>query len=124
MMKISEKVRSLLDDLDYYTSIPNRLYKTKCFLWHRYSTVKPRWLPHTWVDRDYLLLYTGFEILCRFFEDEKPLEYFEDTPERLELHSIYKWWISADRTDMSHDEKELAKHYLKRVIDLCDNMWT
>ena len=46
-------------------------YKLKCFCWKRYSTVKPRWLSHTWCDRDRLLLYCMFEILCRFLEEEK-----------------------------------------------------
>ncbi len=47
-------------------------YKFSCRFWHKYSTVKPRTLGHTWVDRDNLLAHTSFEILSDFVENEYP----------------------------------------------------
>lgn len=45
-------------------------WKTKGFFWNRYSTIKSRHLDHTWHDRDQLLVYTTFEILEKFLEEE------------------------------------------------------
>jgi len=45
-------------------------YNVKCSLWNRYTTVKPRSLPHTWTDRDTLMAHTMFEILEQFIEKE------------------------------------------------------
>ena len=45
-------------------------YKTKCFCWKRYSTIRARSLPHTWMDRDTILAHTMFEILSQFVEQE------------------------------------------------------
>lgn len=45
-------------------------YRLKCFLWHRYTTVKPRYLHHTWCDRCEIMPHMMFEILAQFIEDE------------------------------------------------------
>lgn len=46
-------------------------YRLKCWVYHRYTTVKPRTLPyHTWCDRDKLLIHMNFEILSQFMEKE------------------------------------------------------
>lgn len=45
-------------------------YRLKCFLWHRYTTVKPRYLQHTWCDRCEIMPHMMFEILAQFIEDE------------------------------------------------------
>lgn len=45
-------------------------YKFKCWAWKRYTTVKPRYLPHTWTDRCALMPHMMFEILCEFVENE------------------------------------------------------
>ena len=45
-------------------------YKLKCWAWHRYNTIKPRYMPHTWMDRDSLLEGCVFEVLSKFLEDE------------------------------------------------------
>ena len=67
-------------------------YRLTCFLWKRYTTVKPRTLPyHTWCDRDVLMVHCMFEILCRFIEGEKPAEWFDlETPEKYE-QAIKQW---------------------------------
>lgn len=45
-------------------------YKVTGFCWHRYTTIKSRHLPHTWVDKDTILVFTTFEILEKFIEEE------------------------------------------------------
>ena len=44
--------------------------RLKCWAWKRYTTVKPRYLDHTWCDRCDLLPHMMFEILCDFVEKE------------------------------------------------------
>ena len=82
-------------------------YKFSCRFWHKYSTVKPRTLGHTWVDRDNLLAHTSFEILSDFVENEYPnshIDFYDDHPtnkieingvvkyEMDELLDLYSWW--------------------------------
>jgi hypothetical protein len=45
-------------------------YRLKCWAWHRYTTMKPRYLKHTWCDRCELLPHMMFEILDQFITDE------------------------------------------------------
>ena len=77
-------------------------YRIKCFLWHRYSTTKPRYLPHTWCDRDTLLAHTMFEILSKFIEQEcSPghVEWYGEEGHKInnkyvrdEMQELYDWW--------------------------------
>lgn len=81
-------------------------YQAKCFLWKRYSTVKPRYLPHTWVDCTALLPHVMFEVLSRFKEQEcSPgvVDWRHESAhkvsvngvERLvidEIEELYVWW--------------------------------
>jgi hypothetical protein len=91
-----------------YNYRPGRLwYQLKCWVWHRYSTVKPRNLPHTWVDRCVLMPHAIFEILSDFVEGEcgpdSPVEWYGDHPHLVEvdgkqvnvhdeLQDLYSWW--------------------------------
>ena len=45
-------------------------YKLKCFTWHRYTTIRPKYLGHEWCDRDTLLIHCMFTILSDFLENE------------------------------------------------------
>lgn len=66
-----DKIRDKYYDIVPYNWRPKEIwYRFKCWAWYRYSTVKPRYLGHTWVDRDRLLIHTTFEILCQFYEKE------------------------------------------------------
>ena len=81
-------------------------YRFKCWAWHRYSTVKCRYLDHTWCDRRGLLPNTMFEILSQFIEQEcSPghVEWYGDYPHmvtvdgkeknaRDEMQDLYDWW--------------------------------
>lgn len=93
-------------------------YYFKCLLWKRYSTVTPRDISPTWIDRGDLLLHTSFEILMQYVEREshgnwtvadidKALKepdhdgYTHDwlndyRPIAVEIEFLYKWW-TVDR---------------------------
>src|SRR4030042_4189507 len=89
-------------------------YKIKCWCWHRYTTVKPRYLGHTWCDCDDLLSHTMFEILSRFIEKEcspgnVDWDYDnEHSTVRAKLQELYDWW---------HD------YYNKQYIVDCKVLW-
>lgn len=45
-------------------------WQVRGFCWDRHTTIKSRHLDHTWCDKDVVLVYTTFEILERFLEEE------------------------------------------------------
>lgn len=82
-------------------------YRAKCWACHRYTTVKGRYLPHTWVDRSEVLPHTMFEILSQFIEKEcSPgiVDWYnkdyghkievngEEKFVRDEMQELYDWW--------------------------------
>lgn len=90
-----------------YDYRPGQLwYKTKCFCWHRYTTVKPKDLGHTWCDRDHLLVETMFTILSDFIEQEcveGPVQWYHENSHTVkvngvevlaidEMLALYNWW--------------------------------
>jgi len=99
---------------------PGRVwYRIKCFCWHRYTTVKSRYLDHTWHDRCAILPETMFEILSQFIEREcEPEERIEwygeyshkigDKYVRDEMQELYDWWHQV---------------YNKLYPGLCDRLW-
>ena len=100
-------------------------YQVKCFAWKRYSTVRPRRLPHTWVDCSDLLPHVMFEVLSRFIENEcspghiewhcehshKSTRDGEEVFVRDELQAIYDWWNIT-----------YSKEYPKKQNELLDRM--
>jgi len=96
-----------------YNWRPGQLwYQFKCWSWKRYSTVRPRWLPHTWVDRDVLLAHCMFEVLGRFLEgecgDDGIVDWDADEAHRTamaELRELWRWWaedyLKFDRADLT-----------------------
>lgn len=84
-------------------------YRFKCWAWKRYTTVKPRWLDHTWCDRCELLPCMMFEILGQFIEKECSPGYVEWYGEnghkievdgkmvyvRDEMDELWKWWCEV-----------------------------
>lgn len=75
-----EKIVDRIDDFFYtyiYWRVKDWIYRFKCFVWHRYTTTKPRYLDHTWCDISHLLVHTSFELLLRFYEQEM-YEYYTD----------------------------------------------
>ena len=45
-------------------------YKFSCWAWYRHTTKKPRYLPHTFVDKTTLVPHMMFELLSEFLEKE------------------------------------------------------
>ena len=99
-------------------------YRLKCYLWHRYTTVKPRHLDHTWCDRCDLLPHMMFEILSQFIEKEcSPghVEWYGEWGHKIdgkyvrdEMQELYDWWHSIyNKAYHEEDEKlwkEVSKH--------------
>ena len=127
--------------------LKNTWYNLKCRFWHKYSTVKPRTLSHTWVDRDMLMYHCMFEILSQFIEKElKPLtlenvkdEVDYDNHEMImdqyekeqELIALYDWWhkefVPNQNTIEFWTEDGMHNTLMvkaKRLIDLSPNLWT
>lgn len=108
-------------------------YWFTCWIWHRYTTIKARTLPHTWIDRDTVLEHTMFEILCLFIEREKPDEHFNmeesnHKEEWVKLFALYRWWkdqyIPAYNSGKEEPlEKELNEK-LHELLDLRHMLWT
>lgn len=81
-------------------------YRLKCFLWHRYTTVRSRYHGHTWCDKTELVPHAMFELLSRFIEQEcSPghVEWYgewghkitvdgEEKYVRDEMQELYDWW--------------------------------
>ena len=101
-------------------------YQVKCFVWNRYSTVRPRGLPHTWVDCSNLLPHVMFEVLSRFIENEcspGDVEWYgeyshkitrngEEVFVRDELQAIYDWWNITYRKEYPQREDELLERMM------------
>lgn len=99
-------VRSKYWDVVPYDWRPSQvLYRAKCFFWYKYTTVKCRYLPHTWTDRCQLLPHTMMEILSQFIEKECSPGHVdwegsghavvvngEAKNVRQEMQDIYDWW--------------------------------
>lgn len=73
--------------------------KFRNWVWDRYSTVRPRYLGHGWVDRDVLLEHVAFEILGKFLEnecsDEDEIDWYGDEESKntmREMRVIWDWW--------------------------------
>lgn len=80
-------------------SVSDLWYRLKCWAWHRYSTVRPRTLPHTWCDRSHLLPHVMFEVLGRFLEEECGedgiVDWDSDEQHRTamaEMRELWRWW--------------------------------
>lgn len=102
-----ERLRSTYMSLVPYRLRPKQLwYRFKCWAWHRYSTVRVRALPHTWVDRCELMPQVMFQILSDFIEKECSPGHVEWYGEyshtitvggkvvnvRDEMQNLYDWW--------------------------------
>jgi hypothetical protein len=102
-------------------------YKIKCFVWHRYTTIKSRYLDHTWHDRVAVLPHTMFEILSRFIEGEcspghvdwegsgHTVEVNGETVNvRDEMQRLYDWWHTVYNKEFREVDqiiwKEAQKH--------------
>lgn len=135
----------------YYYLIPyeyrleNLWYKLKCYIFRPYTTIKPRYLPHTWVDKDNILVHAIFEILSLYLEKEKPDEVvdWEWDPEYSQawkdINELYHWWhetyvpwTKSNRDHQTNEEYNREDERMrlevnekcKKVIELKDYLWT
>jgi hypothetical protein len=100
-------------------------YRLKCFLWKRYTTVKPRYLGHTWCDRVATLPHTMFEILSDFIEKEcvgGPVAWYHEDSHKVvvngverfrmdEMLALYNWW----HLKYNKAYKEIEEDWWKKV---------
>lgn len=98
-------------------------YNIKCNLWHHYNLIQPRYLGHTFQDRDTVLVHVMFEVLSQFIEQEQrplrkdyPLD--PNDPETLEyykiekeLEELYKWWHEYYNKELPIKLDELWNKY-------------
>lgn len=103
-------------------------YRFKCFVWHRYTTIRPRYLGHTWCDRRCLVPEMMFEILSEFLEKEcSPghVEWYGEYPHMVTVDGVEKnvmdemkdlaaWWHQVWHKERGETEeilwKEVRKH--------------
>lgn len=128
----------------YWKVVPHRLrpgelwYRFKCWIWHRYTTVKPRGLPHTWYDRSGLMPRMIFEILSQFIEGECGEDchidwYYPNDDGTLghqvevdgkrvnvldEMKDIYDWWHNDYLVNYDHIHDEWHAHRKLHVHDV------
>lgn len=85
-------------------------YRLKCFFWHRYTTVKPRYLHHTWCDRCELLPHMMFEILAQFIKDECSPGYVQ--------------WYGEDGHKITvNGEEKFVLDEMKDLVAWWDTVW-
>lgn len=73
-----------------------------------------------WIDRDYLLFHSCFQILVDFAEKEDGLKYWGN--EALNLKELYDWWKNIDpEFDLMEDE---AQEKLEELVRLRRYLWT
>lgn len=84
------------------------LYPARCYLWNRWSTVKPRWLGHTWIDRSELLTFAMFEVLARFLEE------CEDYP--LSDPEHYTIYVGMEKKTVQQEMEDLLDWFLTEYL--------
>lgn len=100
--------------------LPELWYRFKCWAWKRHSTVRSRYLPHTWCDCTELLPETMFEILSRFIENECSPGHidWEGSDHRVEvdgvsknvrqeMQDLYDWWHQTYKKDYPAKRAEI-----------------
>lgn len=117
----------------------NVWYQLKCRFWKKYTTYKPRYLPHTWIDKDNILIHMNFEILSRFVEDELipgPVDWDADEEHRqakAKMLELYEWWkenhdVLEKWNEFTWEQEEqyekLRRERCKEIIDLSPWFWT
>lgn len=138
---LGEKCSPVLDiyhKIVPYNWRPSQIwYRTKCFCWYRYTTIKPRTLNHQWCDRCELLPHMMFEILSEFIEKECSPGHVNwnaterDQSARKKMQEIYDWWHTEYLNDESvfnewHEfiethSKEPDTYLFHRVFDTPEN---
>ena len=115
-------------------------YRLKCFVWHRYTTVRSRYHGHTWTDKTELMPHAMFELLSRFVEQECSPGHVEwygvwghkvtvDGREKYvrdEMQELYDWWHTVWNKEVAEVDDmlwaEAGKHSpISTWVDLEDS---
>ena len=90
--------------IDWYHTIvpfeyrPAQLWDSfRCWVCRPYTTIKPRYLPHTFTNKSQVLPHVMFEVLSKFIEEEGPEEYVDWSHGAFkvaweDLSTMYDWW--------------------------------
>lgn len=98
------------------------IYRFKCWLWYRYTTIKPRYLGHTWWDRSEVLVDVCFEVLCQFVENELNYVNWECSEQhknaKAEMLELYEWWKNCHKNKDNYcPEDPIFEEYKNVVIN-------
>jgi hypothetical protein len=85
-------------------------YRFKCWAWHRYTTVKPRYLDHTYCDRTMVMPHMMFEILCQFVEQEC-------SPGCVEWYGEWSHKVAVD------GEEKFVMDEMKELVEWWHTVW-
>lgn len=154
--KTYEETQTVFDQVRefYYKVVPydyrpkNIWYRLKCYLWKRYTTIKPRNLNHTYCDKVDLIPNLVFEAATQFLEKEGPQTQEQWAWEKehnpdwylalFEIRQICSWWLNEynidleidfsipfkERMEKVHEDDKKLLEYAKRLIELSPYMWT
>jgi hypothetical protein len=125
----------------YWKNIPYNFrpsevwYMLKCFLWKRYTVIKPRYLPYTWCDRVDVLPHMIFEVLSQFIEQECSPGHvdWEGTGHMItvngksvnvrdEVQELYDWWHNVYIKEYEEVNEILWKEAEKHSPVECENL--
>lgn len=135
LTRVLKRIRYMYWDLIPYKYRPGQLwYKLICRLWRRYTVIKSRYLPYTWVDRCDLLPETMFEILSQFIEKEcspGTVQWYGEHGHKIvvngtakfvrdEMQYLYDWWHDTYKVDYDKAEEQLCEksklHHPDRIF--------
>lgn len=127
-----DKIKHKYWDMVPYNWRPFQLiYRLKCWSWKRYTTVKPRYLPHSWCDRTELLPHMMFELLSQFLEKEcsPGIVDWDATPDHKQamrdMRKLYDWWHITYQKVYPEVEnilwEEAEKHYPTTHWEPCND---
>lgn len=122
---IKEKLEDLYLNIPYEWRPPQLWNRLKCWVFKPYTTIKPRYLEHTWTDKDRLLEHMVFEILSLYIEKEKPGERidweFDEAHSNAwkEMNEIYHWWhkIYIPWSETYMDKYEFPEQKFERITN-------
>jgi hypothetical protein len=122
-----------------YTFFLHKVYEVKCWFFPR-NRITFKTLPKTWWDLSEGIVNVNFELLERFMEEEKPLEFIEtDWCEESkqtwdEIKFLYSWWKQYKTLEIGYENGEFslakeeeqekeATEMLLRLVKIRQRLW-
>jgi hypothetical protein len=88
-------------------------------------------LNNKWHDQDQIMLHAAFQCLADYIEKEKPdevVDWWGTGPEAyaawVEMHTLYRWWITRDHDAWWTYDDDMDDIMLKRLVEIRGYMWT